>query len=141
MDFTPSRGEELQSEYFLPRTQALAGLRALRHLAPGFAHLLQVVEVRTIAADALWLSGAQGRESVAFHFTWDRDEPAVRTALRPVEEALLPLGARPHWGKVFEMDGAALAAVFPRLAEFVALRDRVDPGRVFGNAFLERAFG
>ncbi len=141
MEFTPSRGEELQSEYFLPRDRAVAGLAALRRLAPGFGHLLQVVEVRTITADDLWLSGAQGRETVAFHFTWDRDEPAVRAALRPVEEALLPLGARPHWGKVFELDAAALAAGFPRLAEFVALRDRVDPDRVFGNAFLERALG
>lgn len=139
MEFTPSNGEELQSEYFVERSQALAGLAALRRVAPSFAHLLAVTEIRSIAADDLWLSGAQGRETVGFHFTWVRDEPAVRAACREIEAALVPLGARPHWGKVFELDAAGLAEVYPRLTDFAALRDRVDPDRRFHNAFLERA--
>ena len=102
------------------------------------APLLEVAEIRTIAADELWLSGAHGRDTVALHFTWVRDEPAVRRVVREIEEALVPLGARPHWGKVFEMDAGALADAFPRLPDFAALRDRVDPDRVFGNAFLDR---
>jgi len=141
MAFTPSIGVELQSEYFVPRGQALAAIARLRALAPRFASLLQVSEFRTIAADDLWLSGAGGRDTVALHFTWLRDEPAVRRAVREIEEALGPLGARPHWGKVFEMDAAELAHAFPRLADFAELRDRVDPQRVFGNAFVDRVLG
>ena len=89
-------------------------------------------------ADELWLSGAHEHDTVALHFTWVRDEPAVRRVVREIEEALVPLCARPHWGKVFEMDAGALTDAFPRLPDFVALRDRVDPDRVFGNAFLDR---
>ena len=95
-------------------------------------------EIRTIAPDDLWLSGASGRDTVGLHFTWVRDEVAVRRALRDIEEALVPLGARPHWGKVFEMDATTLAEAYPRLGDFAALRDRVDPDRVFGNAFVDR---
>ncbi len=141
MAFTPSLGAELQSEYFVPRDRALEAITRLRALAPGFAPLLQVCEVRTLAADDLWLSGAQGRDTVALHFTWLRDEPAVRRAVRRIEEALVPLRARPHWGKVFEMDAGELADAFPHLAHFRALRDRVDPQRVFGNDFLDRVLG
>jgi alditol oxidase len=140
-EFTPSNGEELQSEYFVPRGVALEAVARLRRLAPSFAPLLMVSELRTIAADDLWLSGAQGRDTVALHFTWVRDEVAVRRAVRTIEEVLVPLGARPHWGKVFEMDAGALAAVFARLGDFRALRDRVDPQRVFGNAFVDRVLG
>ena len=141
MAFTPSNGEELQSEYFVPREAAAEAVARLRGLAPSFRHLLLVGELRTIAADDLWLSGAQGRDTVALHFTWVRDEPAVRGAVRGIEKALMPLGARPHWGKVFEMDAGALAQAYPRLPDFAALRERVDPERVFGNAFVDRVLG
>jgi xylitol oxidase len=140
-DFTPSRGAELQSEYLVPRERALEAVDRLRGLASGFAPLLLVGEIRTIASDELWLSGAYRREAVGLHFTWVREEGRVRRAVRDIEEALVPLGARPHWGKVFEMDAAAIAEAFPRLRDFTALRDRVDPQRVFGNAFLDRVLG
>ena len=136
--FTPSNGAELQSEYFVAREHALDAVERLRRMSSRLAPLLEVAEIRTIAADELWLSGAHGRDTVALHFTWVRDEPAVRRVVREIEEALVPLGARPHWGKVFEMDAGALADAFPRLPDFAALRDRVDPDRVFGNAFLDR---
>lgn len=138
MEFTPSMGAELQSEWFIPRSRALEAIAALRALAPGFTDLLQATELRTIAGDEQWLSGAYRQDVMGFHFTWVRDEPAVRAAARAIEEAFVPLGARPHWGKVFEMDAAALAQAFPRLGDFGELRDRVDPDRVFGNAFLDR---
>ncbi len=141
MEFTPSMGEELQSEWFVARSDAVEALAALRRVAPAFTSLLMVTEVRTIAADDLWLSGAYGRETVGFHFTWVRDEPAVRTAARVIEEALAGFGARPHWGKVFETGAGTLHDVYPRLAEFADLRDRVDPDHVFGNAFLDRVLG
>ena len=140
-EFTPSNGEELQSEYFVPREAALEAVAGMRALAHTFRPLLLVSELRTVAADDLWLSGAQGRDTVALHFTWVRDEVAVRRAVRGIEEVLAPLGARPHWGKVFEMDARTLAEACPRLADFAELRDRVDPQRVFGNAFVDRVLG
>ncbi len=138
MGFIPSMGEELQSEYFVRREDAVEALAALRHVAPAFTHLLLGTEVRTIAADDLWLSGAQGRATAGFHFTWVRDEPAVRAAVRIIEDTLAPYSARPHWGKIFETGGRALQHVYPRLTDFAALRDRVDPDHVFGNAFVDR---
>ena len=139
--FTPSNGAELQSEYFVAREHALEAIDRLRRISAGFAPLLLVSEIRTVASDQLWLSGAHGRDTVALHFTWVRDEEAVRSVVRDIEAALVPLGARPHWGKVFEMDAGALADAFPRLRDFAALRERVDPERVFGNAFLDLVLG
>lgn len=141
MEFSPSRGAELQSEYFVPRRDASAAIAALRDAGPGFADLLQVGEIRTIAADNLWLSGAYGEDAVAFHFTWLLDEPGVYGVLPIVEAALQPFSARPHWGKCFTMDADGLRTVHPRLADFVELRNELDPGRKFGNSFLDRYLG
>ncbi len=141
MAFTPSRGEELQTEYLLPRARAVEAIEALRRLAPTVGPVLQVSEIRTVAADDLWLSGAYGTDAVALHFTWLRDVTGVRAVLPAVEEALLPLGGRPHWGKCFAATSEQLAPAYPRFADFRALRDRVDPDDVFGNAFLDRVLG
>jgi alditol oxidase len=138
MEFTPSRGEELQSEYLLPRTSAPAAIDRLRNLAATFAPLLQVAEVRTIAADTLWLSGAHQQDTVGFHFTWVRDVPGVYAVLPAVEAALLPLGGRPHWGKCFVATVADLRPRYARFEAFHELAVRLDPGRKFGNDFLVR---
>ena len=140
-EFTPSRGRELQSEYLLPRSRTPEALAALRALHDAVAPLAQVVELRSVAADDLWLSPAHGADTLAVHVTWVQDEPAVRAALDRIEAALLPLGARPHWGKVFNAGAAALEPLYPRFGDFRALRDRLDPERVFGNAFLEHVLG
>ncbi|MFE6996997.1 FAD-binding protein [Microbacterium sp. NPDC057659] len=137
LEFTPSAGAELQSEYLVPRTDAVAALDAVRGLAYRIAPLLLVNEIRTIAADELWLSGAQGTDMVGLHFTWRPDEPAVR-ALLPDLEAALPTTARPHWGKVFTLDGAEVRRRFARWDDFAALRAELDPGRRFVNPYLER---
>jgi alditol oxidase len=141
LEFTPSRGEELQSEYLVPRASAAAAVDALRALAPGFVDLLQVSEVRTIAADDLWLSGAYGGDAVGFHFTWVRDRSGVYAALPAIEDALLPLGARPHWGKCFVAGVDRLAPAYPRLDDFRALAERLDPERKLRNEFLARHLG
>jgi xylitol oxidase len=141
MDFTPSRGEELQSEYLLPREHALTAIERLRSLAPRLAAVLQVSELRTVAADDHWLSSAYGHDVVGVHFTWLRDEEQVYAVLPAIEEALLPLGARPHWGKCFVAGVRELDPLYRRMSDFRALRDRVDPDRVFGNAFLDRVLG
>ncbi|MFM6848561.1 MAG: D-arabinono-1,4-lactone oxidase [Terrabacter sp.] len=141
MQFTPSRGEELQSEYLLPRVDALVAIERLRALGPRIAPVLQVSELRTVAADEHWLSSSYGHDVLGVHFTWLRDEERVYAVLPAIEEALLPLGARPHWGKCFVAGSDAIAPLYPRMADFRALRDRVDPDRVFGNAWLDRVIG
>jgi alditol oxidase len=141
MDFTPSRGEELQSEYLVPRAEALTAIEQLRELAPAFAPMLQVAEVRTVAADELWLSGAHGHDFVAFHFTWVRDVAGVEAALPGIEAALLPLGGRPHWGKCFAADASELEPLYPKFGEFRELMTRADPDGKFRNEFLTRTLG
>ena len=141
IEFTPSRGAELQSEYFVARRHVSAAVRALREVGTQLAHLLQVSEIRSIAADELWLSGAYGTDTVGFHFTWLLDPEGVYAVLPVLEAALRPFGARVHWGKCFTLDGPDLREVYPRMDDFEALRAEADPARKFGNDFLERYFG
>src|SRR5438045_7388600 len=103
MDFTPSSGEELQTEYLLPRQHAVTAFRAVYSLRDHLAPLLQISEIRTIAADDLWMSPCYRQACVAIHFTWKKDWEAVRHLLPLIEEQLAPLDARPHWGKLFTM--------------------------------------
>ncbi|GGE98327.1 D-arabinono-1,4-lactone oxidase [Mycetocola zhadangensis] len=136
LDFTPSNGEELQSEFLVPREHATAALAAVRDLAGTISPLLQVCEVRTLAADSLWLSSAFETDAVGLHFTWFRKQPEVEAILPELEAALAPFHARPHWGKVFTGDRASLERVYPRLDDFRALAARLDPNHVFVNEFL-----
>jgi xylitol oxidase len=138
MGFTPSSGEELQSEYHLPRRHAAAALASLRALAGTIQPVLQVSELRTVAADRLWMSPQHGRDTLSVHFTWQPDRAAVERALVEVEAALAPFGARPHWGKVFLADAAAVAPLYERAGDFARLAGRLDPGGVFTNAWLRR---
>ncbi|MEV5604968.1 D-arabinono-1,4-lactone oxidase [Streptomyces sp. NPDC052299] len=140
MEFTPSNGDELQSEYFVARADAVAAYEALARLRDRIAPVLQVSELRTVAADDLWLSPAHGRDSVAFHFTWVPDAVAVAPVTGAIEEALAPFGARPHWGKVFSMAPEVLRTLYPRYADFEELAGRYDPEGTFRNAFLDRYF-
>ena len=137
IDLIPSAGEEIQSEYFVARTDAPAALRALHAVQDQFSEPLFVSEVRTIAADELWLSTAYQRDSVAFHFTFRRDWPAVRAVLPVIEQALAPFGARPHWGKQMTMGPAEVQALYPRMDDFRQLLAQYDPGGKFRNAFVE----
>jgi xylitol oxidase len=138
MEFVPSSGAELQSEYFVPRRHALAAFRALDGMRDQIVPVLQMSEVRTIAADDLWMSTCYGRDSVAFHFTWLLDWPAVAALLPRLEERLAPFGARPHWGKLFTTSPARLRALYPRFQDFRALVHELDPAGKFRNGFLER---
>ncbi|WP_439940902.1 FAD-binding protein [Streptomyces sp. BBFR115] len=135
-EFTPSSGAELQSEYLLPRAHALAALHAVQEIRAAVAPVLQICEVRTVAADAQWLSPSHGRDTVALHFTWIEDTAAVLPAVRRVEAALEPFAPRPHWGKVFTTPAAALRGRYPRLADFRALARELDPAGKFANAFV-----
>jgi alditol oxidase len=138
MGFTPSSGEELQSEYHLPRAAAVAALQALRELAGVLRPVLQVTELRTVAADRLWMSPQYGRDTLSVHFTWRKDWPAVRAVLAEVEAALAPFAVRPHWGKLFLAEAADLAPRYERLGDFTGLAARLDPRGVFVNDWLRR---
>jgi xylitol oxidase len=137
MGFTPSRGDEIQSEYFVPRSQAVAAIDAMRALGDRLEPLLLVSEIRTMAADRLWMSPQCGQDTAAFHFTWKREPEAVLRALADVEAVLRPFGARPHWGKVFVARAAGIEPLYERLGDFVGLMERLDPRGAFRNGWLE----
>jgi xylitol oxidase len=140
LGFTPSRGAELQSEYLLPRQAAVPAITALAGLGDLFAPVLQIAEVRTVAADECWMSMCYRQDSVALHFTWALDPGAVRPVVAAVEERLVPLGARPHWGKVFGVAPPAVRARYPRWDDFRALARSLDPAGKFRNGFTDRYF-
>lgn len=137
MGFTPSSGEELQAEYLVPRPHALAAFRAIHTLSRHIAPLIQISEVRTIAADDLWLSPCYRQPCIGIHFTWVKDWSAVRWLLPLIEEQLAPLEARPHWGKLFTMPPARLRSLYPKLPDFQRLLSAYDPQGKFRNPFLD----
>jgi xylitol oxidase len=137
LEHTPSAGEELQSEYLVPLRHALAAIRAIRGLRDQIAPLLQISEVRTVAADSLWMSPFYQEESIALHFTWVKDWPAVESLLPLVEKELASFEARPHWGKLFTMPPERLQSLYPRLDDFRQLARALDPGGKFRNMFAD----
>jgi xylitol oxidase len=137
MGFTPSSGQEIQSEYHLPRERAIEAIDALRGMRPSMKQLLQVSELRAIAADALWLSPQYRRDTLAIHFTWAPDQAAVERALAEIEAVLMPLGARAHWAKLFLAPAAGFAGGYDRLPDFSALVQQYDPGGKFDNQWLQ----
>lgn len=140
LDSVPSNGDEIQSEYFIARADARPALEAVRALSSRVTPHLMVTELRTIAADQLWLSGAYQRDALAIHFTWLNHPDAVRELLPEIERALAPFEPRPHWGKWHSMDRSLIERTVPRLADARAVFERRDPEGRFANAHL-RALG
>jgi alditol oxidase len=138
MGFTPSSGAEIQSEYHVPRRHGVAAVEAVLGIAANLTRVIKVSELRTIAADSLWMSPQHGRDTVAIHFTWAPEPDAVRSALVEVERALAPFEARPHWGKLFLADAGTIGRLYERLGDFRALLDRLDPRGAFRNDWLTR---
>jgi xylitol oxidase len=138
MDFTPSSGEELQSEYILPRRNAFEAFRVIDQMREHIAPLLQISEIRTIAADKLWMSPCYKQDCVAIHFTWKQDWESVRNILPVIEDELTPFDARPHWGKLFTMSHARLESLYEKMPDFRKLLERHDPQGKFRNEFLDR---
>jgi len=137
-EFTPSSGRELQSEYLMPREHAVAAVRAVDAVRDRVAPAVQTCEVRTVAADDLWLSPSYRRDSVAMHFTWVADARVVAPAMAAVEARLAPFAARPHWGKLFAVEPDTVRTRYERLAGFATLARAYDPTGKFRNAFLDR---
>jgi alditol oxidase len=138
LGFTPSGGAELQSEYVVERRHGAEAVRELRPLSRAVSPLLLTSEIRTVAADTLWLSPFYERDSVAFHFTWKPQLDAVLTVLPQIERALEPFGARPHWGKLFTASADDLEAFYPKLPDFRRLLEKLDGGGKFRNEFIAR---
>ena len=139
-EFTPSSGQELQSEYLVPRQVAVGAFDALASLGSLLAPVLQIAEVRTVAPDDLWLSTSYQRDTVALHFTWIKDTAAVTPVIAAMEHLLTPLGARPHWAKLFGMPPHVVRALYPRSADFQDLLGRYDPDGKFRNGFIDKYF-
>jgi xylitol oxidase len=138
MGFTPASGAELQVEYFVPSEHAVKVVKLLSQWGDRLAPLLMVSEVRTVAADDLWMSPFYRQPCVSFHFSFEKDWPALKQLLPGLEAALAPFSPRPHWGKMFTMPPAAVQARYPKLAAFRDLLDAHDPKGKFRNAFVER---
>jgi xylitol oxidase len=136
-DYQPGVGDELQSEYLLPRRHALSAIEVVRAMAPRIRPLLHGAEIRTIAGDDLWMSPEYGRDTVALHFTWRLDQTGVERLLVDLESALRPFEPRPHWSKLFLARSDAIASVYERLPDFLELVERLDPRGAFRNAWFE----
>lgn len=139
MNFTPSSGAEVQSEFFVSRAQAYQAILAVEQLKDRITPHLFVSELRTIAADELWLSPAYQRDSMAIHFTWKPEMAAVLGVLPLIEQKLAPFNARPHWAKVFTTSRQRLGELYPRLPDFRKLAATYDPSGKFKNPYLQRA--
>lgn len=133
----PGPGNELQTEYFVPRQHAVDAMRTVETLQPQLESILDLTELRTIAADRFWLSPAYNQDIVSIQFNWLNDGPGVSAFLPILEEALAPFEAIPHWGKLFATPPARVHAQYERLADFRALVDTYDPLGKFRNPFLD----
>ena len=137
LEFIPSVGEEIQTEFFVDRKDSAAAIEAVSQLGAEITPLLWITELRTFAADNLWLSGAFERDCLAIHFTWKKLD-AIYPVIEKVEAALRPFNYRPHWGKVFTADATYLKSVYPKMGEFQALVQALDPTSKFENSFTRR---
>jgi alditol oxidase len=139
MGFTPSSGKELQSEYFIARSHAVEAILAIQALGKQIGPHLFITEIRTIAADTLWMSPCRNLDSVTIHFTWKQEWDAVSQLLPVIEKVLAPFDPRPHWGKLFTMPASSLESRYEKLGDFKKLAAYYDPKGKFRNDFLENA--
>jgi xylitol oxidase len=137
MGFTPSAGKELQSEYFIPRHNAVDAIMAVEKLHAQITPHLLITEIRSISGDDLWMSPCRHQDCVTIHFTWKPEWPEVRALLPQIEKEIIPFRARPHWGKLFTMTPQQLRKSYGKLDEFIDLAKSVDPNGKFRNEFLD----
>ena len=137
MGFTPSSGKELQSEYFVPLKHAVEAIEAVSKLGKQIGSHLFITEIRTIAADNLWMSPCHNQTSVTIHFTWKQETEAVMKLLPLIEKELAPFNPRPHWGKIFTIEPKVLESRYEKLADFKKLVAEYDPKAKFRNGFLD----
>jgi len=137
MEFTPSTGKEIQTEYFVPFEHAYEAVLAIQSLRAQITPHIFVTELRAIAADDLWMSMAYQRKSLAIHFTWKPEWEAVQKILPQIEAKLAPFQARPHWAKMFTLKAAQIDDLYPKAKDFKTLVAKFDPQGKFRNEFLQ----
>ena len=137
MGFTPSTGEELQSEFFVPYENAVAAILAVEKLKEEIYPHLIITEIRTIAADNFWMSPCYQQDSIAIHFTWKPKTKEVLHTIPKIEAALAPFGVKPHWGKLFKVNAQTLHDRYERFADFLAMAKKYDPEGKFRNNYLD----
>ena len=136
MGFTPSAGEELQSEFFVPRENAVEAMLEIEKMKDEIYPHLMISEIRTIAADNFWMSPCFQQDSVAIHFTWKQKPKEVNAMMPKIEAALAPFNVKPHWGKLFTIDPKVLQSRYEKYADFLGLAKRYDPDGKFRNTYL-----
>ena len=137
MGFTPSSGKELQAEYFVPYRHGMEAILAIGRLAKQVGPQLFISEIRTIAADNLWMSPCYKEPCMTIHFTWKQNWPEVSKLLVIVEKELEPFNPKPHWGKLFMMSPKKLQSRYEKLAAFKQMINHYDPNGKFRNKFLD----
>ena len=136
LNFTPSSGQEIQTEFFVPFDRGYEAIRAVETLRDKITPHLFITELRAIAADDLWMSMAYQRPSLAIHFTWKPEPEAVAEIVPQIEAQLAPFAARPHWAKVFFMKSKQIAPLYPRVKDFERLGAEFDPKGKFRNSYM-----
>ena len=136
MAFTPSSGDEIQAEYLMPRDRASEAIAAIEGIRSIIHPILHATEIRSVAADDLWLSANYQRPTIGIHFTWHKTN-AVFDVLPAIDELLAPLGARPHWGKVTTFTPAMVVRGYPRFLQFAERVRTLDPDGKFGNEMTD----
>jgi len=141
MGFTPSSGEELQAEYFVPMELAVQAIQAVATLKDEIKPYILITEIRSIAADTLWMSPCYNQPSIAIHFTLKQDIEGVNKLLPKIEEKLSPYNAKPHWGKLFTLSPSVLASRYSQMESFRKLALELDPEGKFRNEFIDKNVG
>lgn len=139
LDSSPASGDEVQTEYLVDRDYVQGYINELTKIGEDIAARVYATEIRTMSSDDLWLSGAYGRETVGFHFTWKKTSE-VKDFLPVIENILGKNKGRPHWGKLFSTPRAQLIERYPKYEEFRQLIQKYDSGNKFRNKFIEQYF-
>ena len=137
MGFVPSGGKELQSEFFVPHGNAVDAILALEKKKDLINPQLFISEIRTIAADELWMSPCYHQDSVAIHFAWKQNPDEVSKLIPMIENELAPYKMKPHWGKLFSVNPALLHERYEKYPDFLALTRKYDPDGKFRNHYLD----
>jgi xylitol oxidase len=139
LDSSPASGDEVQTEYLVDRSHVSEYIDELSNIGDEIADRVYATEIRTIKSDDLWLSGAYGRQTVGFHFTWKKSD-SLATFLPKIEEILGNHDGRPHWGKLFSTPRENLIGRYPKYSNFEDLLKKYDPNKKFRNSFINRYF-